>query len=313
MAMRLFYFSLLSFSTTSLSIYLLIPFFKKYLPDIPNQRSSHKKITPRGCGIIFVILGSIFSLANQYYPPLLALPIAIVGFIDDKHDISYLFRFAIQIATSIAITYGSIQGIFASDYNNYIVTAFISLIFLLIPISTINILNFMDGIDGLIAGCMSIILFFSCILINVNLLPILFALLGFFLWNWHPAKVFMGDAGSTYLGAIYAIILFQSNSITEFIEILILGTSLFGDASICLSRRIINKQPIFQPHRLHTYQRLNQAGWSHSQVSSIYILSTVFIGFTLLLGGLRLEILSAILIILLLSWLDRNKAIPFLG
>ncbi|MEO0455550.1 MAG: glycosyl transferase family 4, partial [Cyanobacteria bacterium P01_A01_bin.114] len=104
------------------------------------------------------------------------------------------------------------------------------------------------------------------------------ALLGFLYWNWSPAKIFMGDAGSTTLGAVVSISLLsqpQSTLGAAWVSLAIL-LPLVGDAVYTLSRRLLRGDNIFQAHRFHLYQRLHQAGWPHGRVAGVYVgLSTV--------------------------------------
>ena len=146
----------------------------------------------------------------------------------------------------------------------------------------INFYNFMDGLDGLVAGVSATQLAFLSAWYHQ---PVLWfwvaALLGFLYWNWSPAKIFMGDAGSTTLGAIVGISLLSSPQADMGLSWMTLTIllPLVGDAIYTLFRRLLKGENIFQAHRTHIYQRLNQVGWPHSRVAGVYIL------FTLLLAG----------------------------
>ena len=169
------------------------------------------------------------------------------------------------------------------------------LVFILLLISVtafINFTNFMDGLDGLVSGSMIVILFFSCIINNLNLFPIVSSLIAFILWNWQPAKIFMGDSGSTFLGALYCGIILHSSSINQAIAIVFIGTPLWADAFTCVIRRALTRQKVFSAHRLHLYQRLNQGGWSHKFISSIYMTTSFFLGLIYLISGLNYLIMA---------------------
>jgi UDP-N-acetylmuramyl pentapeptide phosphotransferase/UDP-N-acetylglucosamine-1-phosphate transferase len=98
------------------------------------------------------------------------------------------------------------------------------------------------------------------------------ALLGFLYWNWSPAKIFMGDAGSTFLGAIVAISLLNTpNNPVSAWSALAITLPLIGDAIYTLCRRLLRRENIFQAHRSHIFQRLQQSGCSHAQVAIIYL------------------------------------------
>ena len=96
-----------------------------------------------------------------------------------------------------------------------------------------------------------------------------------------------------------------------FIKLILLTSPVLGDAFICIIRRFVKKQNIFEPHKLHLYQRLNQKGWSHSSVSLLYILSTLLISITIFIGNMQLMISSLFFVFIFGFWLDRTKAVPF--
>ena len=122
----------------------------------------------------------------------------------------------------------------------------------------INFINFMDGIDGLVAGNFLVIIFFIGIISNFNitLLVLIGSLLSFCIWNWSPAKIFMGDVGSTFLGAIYCGLILQMETWHQSINVLMFSSPLILDSVTCIFTRIRNKQNIFKAHKLHLYQRL---------------------------------------------------------
>ena len=137
------------------------------------------------------------------------------------------------------------------------------------------------------------------------------ALLGFLLWNWSPAKVFMGDVGSTFLGAVFAGLVLQAPSWAEALGLLLVATPLLADACLCVPRRLLAGQRVFQAHRLHLFQRLHQAGWPHARVSSLYIAGTVVLAAALLAGGWTWVVGLAVVELFVGFWLDRHVAVPF--
>jgi UDP-N-acetylmuramyl pentapeptide phosphotransferase/UDP-N-acetylglucosamine-1-phosphate transferase len=165
----------------------------------------------------------------------------------------------------------------------------------------------------MVAGCMAVMITAGAIQLSAPwpIWILVGALLGFLICNWSPAKVFMGDVGSTFLGAIFAVLVLQSSSWSEAIALLLVGTPLLGDAFICVPRRLIADQPVFQAHRLHLFQRLHQAGWSHASVSSFYIAATTVLSIALLWGGLIWVSAFAFLELLIGFWLDQRVAVPF--
>ena len=205
---------------------LTLPFFGKFFLDIPNKRSLHKKTVFRAGGIIFVLLSVIFSTLRGYYLPIFCLPLAIIGLIDDKINLSSSIRYLFQLATVIFLIF----NIFPSVYLNFFI-----LIFLIIfGTAIINFINFMDGSDGLVAGCLSLALFFFSFKLNPEISPLVGALMGFLILNWSPAKVFMGDVGSTFLGAILFGIFLQAKSYEEAFTVFLIIFPLIGDAFTCV-------------------------------------------------------------------------------
>lgn len=143
----------------------------------------------------------------------------------------------------------------------------------------INFYNFMDGLDGLVAGVSAIQLGFLAIWFNqLSLWLLVAALIGFLYWNWSPAKIFMGDVGSTILGGVVAIAFLTHNNTptSAWLAVTILFP-LIGDAIYTLSRRLLRGENIFKAHRSHLYQRLQQSGWLHTQVASTYMGMTLMI------------------------------------
>ena len=128
----------------------------------------------------------------------------------------------------------------------------------------------MDGMDGLLAGSYFNAFSFLTISYNQNLIFLSAALFSFLIFNWYPAKVFMGDVGSTFLGAVYAGFLIYEGDIIEITTKLLIISPLLMDSFFTLIRRLINRQNIFSPHKLHVYQRLSQSGMPDSKISLIY-------------------------------------------
>ena len=299
----------------------LLPNLRRRLLDQPNARSSHNQPTPRGGGVAFVLMAaaasaiSCFGSAFSGQPGLagsplamaglhlLALPLAVVGFLDDRHNLPASLRYSVQLATALLLILVSPLPL-----------PWLALPLLLIAATAvINFTNFMDGLDGLVAGCMAVAIGALAIALAAPL-PVwvlVGALLGFLLWNWSPAKVFMGDVGSTFLGAVFAGLVLQAPSWPKALGLLLVATPLLGDACLCAPRRLLAGQRVFQAHRLHLFQRLHQAGWPHARVSSLYIAATAVLALALLLGGLSWLITLAAFELLLGIWLDQRVAVPF--
>ncbi len=299
--------------TTWFLLLLLIPYLAKHIPDAPNARSAHTRTTPRGGGLAFVIT---FGIGSLLFSPFLAspssllvfaLPLAAVGFLDDCYNLPASFRFVIQFATAMIV-------VLASPLVSTSVPLLPLLTLLMFVVTAvINFTNFMDGLDGLVAGCMVVSI--AALAIQLEALwpiwTLVGALLGFLFWNWSPAKVFMGDVGSTFLGAVFASLVLQAPTWAEALALLLVATPLLGDACLCLLRRVIAGQRVFQAHRLHLFQRLHLAGWPHARVSSLYIAATAVLAMALLWGGLSWVLSLAAVEFLIGVWLDQQVAVPF--
>lgn len=298
-----------SFLITWLLLYKLIPNLNSWLIDRPNSRSSHVKDTPRGGGIAFVTVSIFFLSITGNFIALICLPLSIVGLIDDKFRLSSKLRYICQFLTALVLIFSN-SLIEFSQISLFF--SLLSLIFLLISSTAIiNFTNFMDGIDGLVSGCMIVNFFAISIICNNDYFILVGALIGFILWNWSPAKVFMGDVGSTFLGAVFAGAVLHSSNLNQALALLLISMPLFADSIVCILRRLLNGQNIFQPHKLHLYQRLHQSGWSHSKVSIVYITSHLVLFLSYLVGGLYYLIFSSLCSLLCGIYLDQKIAIPF--
>jgi len=239
--------------------------------------------------------------------PLLALPLALVGFFDDRHNLPVSWRYGVQLGTALVMV--MLSPLFHPTF------ALLPLLVLLVIAVTavINFTNFMDGLDGLVSGCMVVAITSAAIQLAApwSIWALVGSLLGFLLWNWSPAKVFMGDVGSTFLGAVFAFLVLQASSWSEALALLLVATPLLGDACLCVPRRLMAGQQVFQAHRLHLFQRLHQAGWSHALVSTFYISATASLAIASLRGGLTWVIPLAVVELLIGVWLDQQVAVPF--
>jgi UDP-N-acetylmuramyl pentapeptide phosphotransferase/UDP-N-acetylglucosamine-1-phosphate transferase len=117
--------------------------------------------------------------------------------------------------------------------------------------------------------------------------------------------------GSTFLGAVFAGLVLQASSWPQALGLLLVATPLLGDACLCVPRRLLAGQRVFQAHRLHLYQRLHQAGWPHARVAGLYIAATALLALALLLAGWQMVVAGAVLELAVGVWLDRRVALPF--
>lgn len=299
---------LLAASLSWLLLAALIPLLRQRLLDQPNARSSHRVPTPRGGGIAFVLVGSLlaarFGEGRAALIPLLCCPLALVGLLDDRFNLPAALRYCAQLLTAAALLAVAATPLPAWAWP----------IALVAVTAVINFVNFMDGLDGLVAGCGLVLLALVALLPGgaaAGAWALAGAVLGFLLWNWSPARVFMGDAGSTWLGAVFAGLVLQQPTPLAAASLLVVGLPLLGDALICVLRRLAAGQPVFQAHRLHLYQRLHRAGWSHRRIALLYGGATALLALALRLGGPPALALVAAAQLTLALLLERKVAIPF--
>lgn len=319
-------FSVFLISTGCLSLFLvggIRHYLSQYLLDIPNHRSSHTQPTPRGGGLGFILAFAVISVAMfLFHSPwvetsylikiwTVLLPLIIIGIVDDHRSVPSGIRYLIQLSVAIlAVLY---FGAFPQPWFTALgsVGTMIAIALTVIGMTAlINFYNFMDGLDGLVAGVSAVQLMALAIALNQPILMVLVvALLGFLWWNWSPAKIFMGDVGSTSLGAIVAIaLLSDSTNTTQSWSLLAVTFPLIGDAIYTLTLRLIRKENIFQPHRTHLYQRLQQAGWSHAQVATSYILLTGLMSAMVLMWNTIGAVISLMTVLSLLFFAERYLA-----
>lgn len=246
----------------------------KSLLDIPNARSSHSTPIPRGGGLAFVIvflllLTLLYSYQFISLHTLLALwgagaLIATIGFLDDKGHIAARWRLLAHFIAAIWLLYW-LTG-FPSLYLFGInipatITTGLAVFYV---VWLLNLYNFMDGIDGIA----SVEAIFVCLagalvyyvagypLFTSTALLLAGAVAGFLVWNFPPAKIFMGDAGSGFLGIILAGLSIQAAWVSPqlFWAWLILLGVFMVDATWTLSHRLLRKEKVYEAHRSHTYQ-----------------------------------------------------------
>jgi Fuc2NAc and GlcNAc transferase len=275
--------SLTSFFISLLTVALIKQRFSQQLLDLPNDRSSHTQPTPRGGGLGFIVSFALTSLLAGAFGIILwhdlsmwlvLIPLAVIGILDDRQGVSASARYLVQLGSAgIAIAYfGSFPLPWLDSFGT--VGQIIAIALSIIGMTAlINFYNFMDGLDGLVGGCVAVQLSFLAFYTNQPIFWLLVAAIGGFLyWNWSPAKIFMGDVGSTVLGATVAIAAFNQHSTPSVAwSALAITLPLALDAIYTLCRRLLRRENIFKAHRSHLYQRLQQSGLSHDKVALLYI------------------------------------------
>jgi Fuc2NAc and GlcNAc transferase len=253
---------------------------KKSLVATVNERSSHSVPTPHGGGIAVAItwfIGLVYLYMNNQIDPtlffalIMGVVIAVVGLVDDIIELKAIPRMVVFTLVGASGLYiiGGLEtitfGLF--DISNIVVTSIFAMLLIL---WYVNLTNFIDGIDSYLSVKFIFLSVAGLLLFGGAHFAVLgVSVLGFLYWNWHKAKIFMGDVGSTLLGYTIAIItIYYANieSSNLWIWITLYGVFWF-DATVTLIRRLLNGEKPSVPHKKHAYQRLTQAGWSHSRVT----------------------------------------------
>ncbi|MHA7139599.1 glycosyltransferase family 4 protein [Rossellomorea arthrocnemi] len=293
--------------TTPLVIKLAI---KIGATDKPNHRKVHEKLMPRLGGLaIFIGVAVGYLVSGLYNEKVTAITvggilITILGILDDKYELSAKVKFAGQIivallivSTGLTIDFISIPFIVEKFYLGWF--AFPITVLWIVGIT--NAINLIDGLDGLAAGISSIGIATIAImaglagkdLILLLSIIILGSTIGFLFYNFHPAKIFMGDTGALFLGYSISILsllgLYKSVTLFSFIiPIIILGVPIF-DTTFAIIRRIINKRPISAPDKSHLHHRILAMGLSHrNTVLAIYGLGILFSVSAIMLSSVTL-------------------------
>jgi UDP-N-acetylmuramyl pentapeptide phosphotransferase/UDP-N-acetylglucosamine-1-phosphate transferase len=289
---------------------LLIGYATRHLLDVPNERSSHTRPTPRGGGAgicVVVLLGlPLWTLARSNFSMSLlwfilpAAMVALVGWLDDAMSLRARTRFVAQVVAASCVLWGhgGVEALTLPGAPPWQLGGFGWALALLWVTGLTNAFNFMDGIDG-IAGIQAMIAGLAWtsagVWFNQPLVAAFGALtagasLGFLGHNWPPARVFMGDVGSTFLGFTLAAapLLIEPSERPAWLGFSVLVVAPFAlDATITLVRRLWRGAPVWQAHREHFYQRLVRSGRSHRQVTLLYA------AFALITGALGLTWMRA--------------------
>ena len=270
----------ISLATIKITIKILT---KTKTLDIPNERSSHNIPTPKGAGLgiiatLLIIYYTFFPITDFLFTGAVLI-LTILSFMNDNKQISIVIRLIVQIALTIIVLifWPPLKDVVL--LNDIIPLWLENIIIFLLIIWLINLFNFMDGIDG-ISGI-------QCIIIGIGVGSSLYLSQGvyeleqivagfiagsglaFLLWNWQPAKIFLGDAGSIPLGFINAVLILLLCKNDLWYVAIIINNYYFFDASITLLRRIKMRKKPWKAHKDHFYQKAIQNGYSHSKVCKI--------------------------------------------
>ena len=290
---------------------------KQGVVDTPNERSSHTSATVRGAGLAVALAWTtvaliIVALQSDRRPAWfgvlgLAAGLSLVGFWDDLVGVKPIVRLCAQaLLAASAVGVGvrtdtvDLPGVGAASLGRAAVPLCVLAI-----IAMVNLFNFMDGIDGLAIGqtmVAALVLMGGALIVQATTPALLAGALagvagGFLPLNWSPAKCFMGDSGSYFCGgALAGLLILGQNTGVPALLVGLASTIFLADAIVTLVLRALNGKPVWKPHRSHFYQRLVQAGWSHSRVSATYMTIGVAVGAAALfyLARLRYNLLSSL-------------------
>ena len=292
-----------------ISFKIFYKYFSGFIVDSAIYRSSHVGEIPTSAGIIFLTVHLIYILLNKNYSLLILVPIGLIGYLDDIFNIKQIYRLFFQ---SINIIFTFFLLLNFETFNNFqLANSIILFIFLFIGLILVNCINFMDGMDGLVSSNIFLILLNYSLNNNLDLIAIPVVLLVFLYYNWHPAKIFMGDSGSTFLGLILFYITFSKNDFNSSLILLSTASPLLMDSCICILRRFQNNENIFSPHKKHLYQRLHQKGMPHSKVSIIYASCTFILIIFSKTNNLIIMSSLTLLVFFIGIYLEKYWAIPF--
>lgn len=281
---------LITFFLSFISISLIVKYSKTLgLVDIPNERSSHKDITPRGAGIgfglaIFIGLGlcCLDIVFNHLFLFLAIFLVYLIGILDDHKDASPKAKFYVIFVSTLLIY---LDG-FVIDTLGYYFGYNISLGYFALPFTIFalagftNALNLIDGLDGLSSSISIIILgsflyvgyiYEDQLIINLCLFTIV-SLTAFLFYNWSPAKIFMGDSGSLLLGFIISIVAVSSIKYIHPISVFYLAAIPILDTVIVMFRRVKRKISPFTPDKMHIHHILLNFFSGHIKKTVLFLI-----------------------------------------
>lgn len=261
-----------SFVVTWMALLLLLRRFSDRGLDHPNERSLHQQPVPRtgGIGVAAGIAVGALSVSSIEWWPLWmgAAALVAVSFVDDLVGLSVASRLVVHLLAAGGLVGGLLVGDLGWGW---------AIVVVMTVAWMVNLYNFMDGMDGL-AGGMALCGFgflaiaawlagdHSLMLVSLSIA----AAAGAFLWfNFHPARIFLGDAGSTTLGFLAAglgLIGWKNGTWSLGVPLLVFSPFIV-DASVTLVKRLMRGEKVWQAHRSHFYQRLVLAGWGHRKTA----------------------------------------------
>jgi Fuc2NAc and GlcNAc transferase len=260
---------------------------RRSILDVPNERSSHVNATPRGGGIAIVIptlLAVVLLWSTGRIDAGLAVAVglcggvvAAIGWFDDHRPLGVATRAATHLAAAVAAILALSPAL----------SPWVMALYVLGIAWYVNLYNFLDGTDGY-AGTQAVCTSLAGAALFAHAggwgaaalcLVVAGASAGFLSWNWPPARIFMGDVGSCFLGFVFAVLAVhgeRTGVAPAWLWVLLLGP-FFWDATLTLLRRVATGERWHQAHRTHAYQRLHQLGWTHRRIAASLLVVNVFV------------------------------------
>jgi Fuc2NAc and GlcNAc transferase len=267
--------------------------------DVPNRRSSHAITTPRGGGIalvVVILVAVAYGLDQAGTPPwvvatlsVAAVAVASIGLVDDFRPLSIPVRLAVQVI-AVAAGLAAIGGIPYLEIGGLriVLGPLGQLLVGVACVWFVNLYNFMDGIDGIAAAEAAFVGLMAAWLVSapgsgpglsLAWAGLGGASLGFLVWNWAPARIFMGDVGSGFLGFAIAMLLVHSiheERLSTWTAIVLVAPFLV-DTTLTLVRRMARREKWYLAHRTHAYQWLARRWGSHSRVTLLSLLVNLLV------------------------------------
>ena len=273
---------------------LLIRYSEKMgMMDIPNKRSSHSRPTPKGGGVGFFVVFILISLGfysfSDYHfivsPLVFGAPVVILlGWFDDRYSLPPFFRLFIHFLVALFIYIFVTQNFEIQLNISFLPEGFwINSVFCVLFITWfINLYNFMDGVDGQAASTAIVGSLLMAVIAGIHdsyRLSVIYCLIsytvsGFLFYNWSPARIFMGNTGSYFLGFLFASLALISKvhaNVSFYSHVIIFGFFIF-DTTFVLIWRTMKKRPLFKAHQTFIFHKLMKKGWSHGEISIFYVM-----------------------------------------
>ncbi|GAB2721287.1 MraY family glycosyltransferase [Paenibacillus thermoaerophilus] len=320
-----------AFAGAGLAALLLTPWVKAFAVkigaiDVPNHRKVHTRIMPRLGGLaiylafVLATLGAwLFAGSDIDWKVALGLllggtVVVAVGALDDKFELSPKMKLLGQIAAAlIVVSFGVRIELLNIPFGETVVdTSWLSIpltVFWIVGVT--NAVNLIDGLDGLAAGVSGIanatILVLAVLMGNGTVILLsailLGSILGFLVYNFHPAKIFMGDSGALFLGfalSTFSIMGFKQATLVSFIVPLVILAVPLGDTFFAIIRRVLNRTPISVADKSHLHHCLQQIGLSHRQTVLVIYGISVFFGLCAVLLSQTANWVAVIIVAVLL-------------